>query len=498
MAAHACGGGGDVVGGPERVDDAIEDFRDRILRFVPREGAQVPGGHTRSLAVLLEESRLELHAIDEEGLPDAGPDGIDPVVGIPRVDEGVGGQVNVPLFLRPIAPEGVARRVEPNAHRHDRAGGIEVEPRGSVAGGAGVEARVVPGVENVWSRVQRSVHPGVCGRVPPSVRGGRVVSTPRRSEEEGKSGENPENVFHFRSDVALPHGQVAGGPINGRDPRGDVRVRVIRIWAFAFVLSSSLASAQAEDPPLEPAANYDANLDEAARLTFQRAREAFDAGRYEDALARFQQAYELSPRPTLLYNIAATLDRLRRDEETVVALRAYLDAVPAAPDRTEVEARIGVLEASLAQRREREEAAAAAAAAAAAERDARANPPPPPSERESHGLHPAIAIAVGGAALVAGGLIVWSGLDANSQNDDYIAYSQSEGATFEEAKARYDDTVSAERRTNALIGVAAGLGATAAVLLIFTDFGGSSDEDTLSFTGGFTQSSAMVGARGSF
>lgn len=278
-------------------------------------------------------------------------------------------------------------------------------------------------------------------------------------------------------------------------------MRLIRIFCFASMLMSSFASAQPEDgsEPIAPASNeYDADLDEAARLTFQRAREAFDAGRYEDALVRFRQAYELSPRPTLLYNIAATLDRLRRDEETVVALRAYLDAVPNAPDRTEVEARIGVLEASLAERRERDEAAAAAAAQAAAEREARDNPPPPPPEHESGGLHPAIAIAVGGAALVAGGLIIWSGLDANSQNDDYIAYSQSDGATFEEAMARYEDTRSAEKRTNALIGVAAGLGATAAVLLIFTDFGGSSDEDTLSFTGGFTDGGAMVGARGNF
>ncbi len=95
------------------------------------------------------------------------------------------------------------------------------------------------------------------------------------------------------------------------------------------------------------APGYDPELDEAARLTFVRAREAFDAGEYEDALRRFRQAYELSPRPTLLYNIAATLDRLRRDQEAADALRAYLDALPDAPDRTEVEARLRVLDATI-------------------------------------------------------------------------------------------------------------------------------------------------------
>ena len=45
------------------------------------------------------------------------------------------------------------------------------------------------------------------------------------------------------------------------------------------------------------APRYDENLDQAARLTFQTAREAFSQGDYETALSRFEQAYSLSPRP---------------------------------------------------------------------------------------------------------------------------------------------------------------------------------------------------------
>ena len=88
-------------------------------------------------------------------------------------------------------------------------------------------------------------------------------------------------------------------------------------------------------------------LDEAARLTFQSAREAFVGGDYERALGLFRQAYNLSQRPGLLYNIAQTLDRLRRDAETLQALRDYLQAYGDAPNRQEVEARIRVLEASI-------------------------------------------------------------------------------------------------------------------------------------------------------
>ena len=66
------------------------------------------------------------------------------------------------------------------------------------------------------------------------------------------------------------------------------------------------------------------SADEEARVHFEAGRVAFSRGRYESALASFQEAYELSQRPALLYNIGTTFDRLRRDQEAIEAVERFL------------------------------------------------------------------------------------------------------------------------------------------------------------------------------
>lgn len=248
------------------------------------------------------------------------------------------------------------------------------------------------------------------------------------------------------------------------------------------------------------APRYDENLDQAARLTFQTAREAFSQGDYETALSRFEQAYSLSPRPVLLYNIAVTLDRLRRDEEAVAKFREYLERVPDAPDRAEVEARLAVLERAIAEREAREAAEGGGEGEGDGHTEIITIDPDPdegePEDEGSSGLHPAIALSVAGAAVAVGGLIVWSGLDAQSKNDDFESYATTPGAELARAEQMFDDVESAETRTNALIGVAAGLAAGAAVLMIFTDWGGEDDPTAPTVSVG--PDGAFVGATGRF
>ncbi len=229
---------------------------------------------------------------------------------------------------------------------------------------------------------------------------------------------------------------------------------------------------------------YDENLDQAARLTFQSARQAFLAGDYELALERFQQAYRLSPRPMLLFNIAATLDRLRRDEETVVYLRRYLEEQPMASDRTEVEARIRVLEAAIEERRASQpdpepdpEPEIDPATVVTPDPEPEPDITPAPEAEGSSGLPMPIVLATAGAAVVAGGLVIWSGLDAVSKNDDYEAYVTGAGANLSQGEALLADVESAETRTNVLIGVTATLGVAAGVLAIFTDWGSDDTEE---------------------
>lgn len=94
---------------------------------------------------------------------------------------------------------------------------------------------------------------------------------------------------------------------------------------------------------------FSSGADEDARVVFQAGREAYARGDYESALEAFRQAYEMSNRPELLFNIGQTADRLRRDREARDAFDAYLENVPDAANRVEVEARLRVLREDIAR-----------------------------------------------------------------------------------------------------------------------------------------------------
>jgi tetratricopeptide (TPR) repeat protein len=88
--------------------------------------------------------------------------------------------------------------------------------------------------------------------------------------------------------------------------------------------------AQATPPPEE----------EAARVHFLSGQAYYDQAAYADALREFNEAYRISQRPALLYNVALCYEHLDKYSEAIVALQQYLDASPKAEDRGSVEARI--------------------------------------------------------------------------------------------------------------------------------------------------------------
>ena len=116
------------------------------------------------------------------------------------------------------------------------------------------------------------------------------------------------------------------------------------------------------------------SADEEAHVHFEAGRVAFSRGRYESALASFQEAYELSQRPALLYNIGTTFDRLRRDQEAIEAFERFLELDPESDLAPEVQERVRIL-----RENARPDLTPEAVAAASGEGDA---PPPTPSERQ--------------------------------------------------------------------------------------------------------------------
>src|SRR5690606_34026814 len=76
---------------------------------------------------------------------------------------------------------------------------------------------------------------------------------------------------------------------------------------------------------------------------YEQGDEAYAAGRYQEAADAFAQAYQLSPRPLLLYNLANAYERLERYTDAIQMLRAYLDSAPIG-EHAELQARIANLE----------------------------------------------------------------------------------------------------------------------------------------------------------
>ena len=121
----------------------------------------------------------------------------------------------------------------------------------------------------------------------------------------------------------------------------DLRLRLAATCLLTLGAFPAFAAAQ------EPA-NPPADVDERARAHFQSGRAYFDTADYESALREFNQAYALSHRPALLYNIYAAHERLGNLEEAIRYLERYLAEGGEIPDRATLEVRLRNLRARVA------------------------------------------------------------------------------------------------------------------------------------------------------
>lgn len=115
-------------------------------------------------------------------------------------------------------------------------------------------------------------------------------------------------------------------------------------------LSAALAQQPAPSPHPSPPPTPDEDQAQ-ARLLFENGERLYDEGRYEQAIVAFREAYDLSRRPALLYNMANAYERLGRLEEAVDALNAF--RIHASPDQQDVlMARVAAIEERIARQRE--------------------------------------------------------------------------------------------------------------------------------------------------
>lgn len=125
------------------------------------------------------------------------------------------------------------------------------------------------------------------------------------------------------------------------------------VAAVACAGWATLARGQDATPPPAGTPPPDASPEpaEPAEVAFRRAVEAFDAGDYAAALARFRASYRLRAAPRVLYNIAVTERLAGRTADACRDLRRYLRDIRELPAarRAEVEQELATWRAQVAE-----------------------------------------------------------------------------------------------------------------------------------------------------
>jgi hypothetical protein len=96
-------------------------------------------------------------------------------------------------------------------------------------------------------------------------------------------------------------------------------------------------------PPVATAQDPDA----AAKAKFDLGRQHFEAGRFAEAAAAFEEAYRISQRPALLYNLYLAYRDANDMPHAATALRGYLEKTTDVENRPLLEAKLAAMEQSL-------------------------------------------------------------------------------------------------------------------------------------------------------
>ena len=193
---------------------------------------------------------------------------------------------------------------------------------------------------------------------------------------------------------------------------------------IALMVGASVARNASAEPPVEEGERVEeAELSKERKAEFARlvgkGREAYNAGKYDEAVPYFEAAYAIVPHPNLQYRIALSQERAGHPAKAVEHYRAFLKQKPETSKRGAVEKRIARLEeqASSGQSEEGEGAEAQESESTTETSETDAESESPPRAHRSNTL-PIVAAVVGGTGLLAGGTLYGVGThcDNNRQS----------------------------------------------------------------------------------
>jgi hypothetical protein len=124
--------------------------------------------------------------------------------------------------------------------------------------------------------------------------------------------------------------------------------------SVAALLSVSASAQQAAQEPgtnvSAPGPNASANEAQAVRALVDKAERAYTEGRYTDAVQSFLAADRMQPTPALQLALGKTYEQLNDSSRALASYREYFVRSPRAADRAQVQARVAVLAAQLAEK----------------------------------------------------------------------------------------------------------------------------------------------------
>jgi tetratricopeptide (TPR) repeat protein len=194
----------------------------------------------------------------------------------------------------------------------------------------------------------------------------------------------------------------------------------------------------------DPAA-ISAEDDARARELFENGAMLYDEGRYEDAIAAWTEAWRLSGRALLLFNMANAAERVGRWEDAMELLSRYRAFAPA-DERDVLDRRIGNIERRLGD-----------LPAPVAPPPAVVAPEPLPAAvvtRRPFPVAPVLLFGASGAGLVTGTVFAFRALDARADADTLC--TPHDGATWCPASAA--SALGVDRQSSLVADIALGVG----------------------------------------
>ena len=138
------------------------------------------------------------------------------------------------------------------------------------------------------------------------------------------------------------------------------------VLGFAIGLTAAPSAARAEDQATKQARQHARN-----------AKQYFDLGQWDEAIAEYREAYRLRSDPAFLFNIAQSYRRKGDLQPALDLYKNYLIENPTTPKRTDIEKRIQTLEEEMKKRPAAPASFAREPSPAAAEPSPKTNPPAP-------------------------------------------------------------------------------------------------------------------------